>query len=1165
MKKSKQLLSLLLALMMCLSLVSVPVYAEGEGAGEQTYIVNQDFEGFTVDATLTTKDDFKQTPPTNKVLADGDGNKFVRLPFAGHSPASTGDGSTGNADKSIIMNNTKFSYEDSEFLVVEASYRWDRDDVAPRIEVQFQTMSGKDASGNNKSFNWISLFRINTSNDTIMGCGQLTGATGNIDSTKWNDVRLIINLKAGTYDTYVNGQLYATAGNLRPEGTEGNVEGGSGAHTGCSDFSIPAQQMIIAKLNKDAKTYSEDTGKDPYDVYVDLDNVRAYYPTNLLSVQHNGNIMNVMPGQELEFARADQTFLYAKIAKGEETPIVTLNSKLVIDGPGYVIDTYYADGEAYLNQPFDILKDITEFKAEYGFSGGYPPAGAFEFVKETNSETLVDNYYLKLPFKASTANANGTGADSFIDKNLLFNNKAVSYKDMPVVEFSADYYFSAGSQANIQAQLLNAGYEDATTGEAKTQSWVDLWYIHFGGEATGGIATNNGTRVTATEGQTLAEPKAGEWFTVSAIVNLVTGKYNVYLNGELYITDAALKADITKVSIMEKTFIPAKFNKLGQDYYLGVVSEYVADTYLCVDNAVLKDGPKVNVTLDGKKTQLVIDSEYDFQLPGKIFRDAVITYAIPEGAPAGTAAKVETINGSKATSMLITAEMEGAAIVVTYADALYQIEFEGSSYPKDAAIATGDVFKGVHTYQAIKAEGEGDAANQYIRIPFQGTALKSSGTNGTGNYDKAMTLKTPALSYTDTEKLVLSVDYRPHFYDLPKAEAGYEYDGEKASAPTFEAQFAKVEAKHADGTRANETYISLFKLNLQTGHLDMVGTLVENAAPLTMDQWNNIKIIMNLVTGTYDTYVNGDLYATEGYFAKGNDNSDWTEINILADSLIIGKTNKNVGAYRNDETTPIGTSEMSYVDVDDITLRYVKDINFTMNGMDRVIKEDQMLDLTKKDSELVLAIKKVGDKVEYITDLLVKPEEGMDIQTSYIRTLKTLAKAEFRLGTPDGVRFVSLAHEEDLRDLRFLDIYNEKSNPDGAIKEVKYGTIIAPADFLTEGEDFTMETLDAKGTNGYVKVYATPNQEYKYDGKVSEGVTVFAGSVTNIQEKNYTRDFIGRAFVEVILPDGSSIVHYGAWTNNAANISDLAEAALGSNKDASDLVKEFIGSFIVAG
>ncbi len=1148
MKNNKRILSLVLALMMCLSLVSVPVYAEGEGADEPEYIAYEDFEGYEVDSKVSIFDGFAQTPPTNKILADDGGNKFVRLPFAGHCPSNTGEGYSGNADMSIIMNSPEVSYEIGKYLIVEADYRWEPDDVAPRIESQFRYMTGIDENGEVKNFQWISLFRINTSTSSVIGCGQLTGNSGNIEPTKWNNIRVLINLEAGTYDTYVNNQLYAVSGNLRPEAYEGNLDGGSGEHTGCKNFTFRAGYMIVAKLNKDAFTYSDDTGKDPYDVYLDLDNVRSYYPNNLIEAQYNGATINVLPNQAIDFDRASQTFLYAEISKDGGDPVVTLNTSQVIDAPGYVINTYYADGASYLTQNFAIFEKISALSADYGFKGDLPPVGTYAFGQDIDPETSAVTNYLKFPLVTSgTVDSNGVGDGSYVDKNMAYANKSVSYLDAATVDISADYFFSAGAKANVQAQLQSADYVDATTNATATKDWVDLWSLNFNGSEAGKLNAT-GTRVA----ENANEPLAGQWFNVLARINLLTGTYDLYLNGELYMAGCTLGGGITKVTIKENTLLASKLNKLNVDYYGNTVTGFVADSYFAVNNIKLADGPKANVKLNGANESIIVGTVLELIQDGKLFLGATITYA---PASEGEASVVENILPGEATQLIITEKMDGATIDISYLNVLFLTDFEDAVYTVNAPIATGDVFETVHTYQAVKSEGEGEDANKYIRIPFQGTAGADAGT---GNYDNAMQVKTPGFSLGDAEKMVISVDYRPHFHDLGNADA---------QDPTTTALLQSVIANRNGGVfRKEYENIELYTLNLKTGHLTGVGTPVEDAQPLVSDQWNTVKVIINLRAGTYETYVNDALYATQGYISATNESDGLTNIEVAENMLVLAKTGKNVGAYRDDTTAPIGTADMSYVDVDEITLRYVKDVIVTVDGFGKTVKEDELLDLTKKNADLMLAVVTVNGKTTYTTDTSIRPAEDMKIVTAYMSTFQTLTEAEFRLGTPGGIRFVTVFDTTGLLDLRYLDLKSEDENPDGIVKSVNYGTMIAPADYLAEGEDFTMEVLDNKmeeGVPGYLKVYANPRHVYDYSGELAIGISAYAGSLTNVLEENYARDFIGRGFIEVEMVDGAKITYYADWENNSANISDLAAEALLNNAEASDLMKSFINGFIV--
>ncbi len=96
---------------------------------------------------------------------------------------------------------------------------------------------------------------------------------------------------------------------------------------------------------------------------------------------------------------------------------------------------------------------------------------------------------------------------------------------------------------------------------------------------------------------------------------------------------------------------------------------------------------------------------------------------------------------------------------------------------------------------------------------------------------------------------------------------------------------------------------------------------------------------------------------------------------------------------------------------------------------------------------------------------------------------------------------------------------------------VTMGTLIAPADKFASYEDLTFEA-DA---NNYLDVVTT--------GYFNEETGTIAGSISNIKEANYGRNFIARSYVK-LEKDGETYVSYAVANDNTRSIKTLANAVL---------------------
>lgn len=116
------------------------------------------------------------------------------------------------------------------------------------------------------------------------------------------------------------------------------------------------------------------------------------------------------------------------------------------------------------------------------------------------------------------------------------------------------------------------------------------------------------------------------------------------------------------------------------------------------------------------------------------------------------------------------------------------------------------------------------------------------------------------------------------------------------------------------------------------------------------------------------------------------------------------------------------------------------------------------------------------------------------------------------------------------------------------------GTLIVPYDYLIDENgdkkcDFTMADLDAANIS-YLNVIAK-------DGLNDEGdYYLINAAMTNIKEKNYTRDFVAVAYISYYTTEGKAIVIYGSYTekDNVRNIREVAYCALSDVNKIGDMI-----------
>jgi hypothetical protein len=139
--------------------------------------------------------------------------------------------------------------------------------------------------------------------------------------------------------------------------------------------------------------------------------------------------------------------------------------------------------------------------------------------------------------------------------------------------------------------------------------------------------------------------------------------------------------------------------------------------------------------------------------------------------------------------------------------------------------------------------------------------------------------------------------------------------------------------------------------------------------------------------------------------------------------------------------------------------------------------------------------------------------------------ITTRASASVRLSsTNNGLRFKS-----DV-DTDMLEYFKDK------YAEVQIGTLIAPTDILGSNKlthEFGVLNRD------YIDVIADVDTPFEAD---KNGVTVYAGSISNINPKNLTRDFTAVGYVK-LTDDEGAVTYYYSKTAATRNVSDVATLA----------------------
>jgi len=226
----------------------------------------------------------------------------------------------------------------------------------------------------------------------------------------------------------------------------------------------------------------------------------------------------------------------------------------------------------------------------------------------------------------------------------------------------------------------------------------------------------------------------------------------------------------------------------------------------------------------------------------------------------------------------------------------------------------------------VKDENDNYVTRPKTRPVTQPKKVPARETYSDGNLDKTMKMDNMSVSASDNG-IVLEMDLFLHYDELAEEDCGYEYDG------TYEPPVAEIQFGNVTHTKLNNStstnYISLAKINLKTGVIDNAGDRVPGVDNLKQDTWHTVKFVIDLVFGSYTTYIDGEQYATFGYISTGNTSAGLTNIGIGSGQLLIAKCGKQTGAYNN--TPGVAYEDMSYIGVDNVAM---------YTDVDYVVKEE---------------------------------------------------------------------------------------------------------------------------------------------------------------------------------------------------------------------------------
>lgn len=452
---------------------------------------------------------------SGSAVTNGHGSKAWNIPVT-----------EGNVGKTPRFYHVKYSYEDFESLVIAADYFIEKDSKGT-LENRLKELTafvGEDAVKTTRLKKGIGLYRFLFEGDgkvtlAFEGAGDtapdaMLNSTLSLSADTWIRTATVLDLAAGTYDLYVNGEL---AFDNVPFYHEGNR---------LANLSVIANSIILGSVG---------AGAEVTEGNVQIDNVSIYPGHELRTPAAAQPILD-----DLE-AYADRDGFYlrgidvptlARYVSVAGNTAISLNLSPLRDGSGWALleengsSVFSYDVEwdpeydnTYVLVPGDYFNAEEEFDVEFDEELGiyYAPIDM-----GTRANPDVRNFYIVPNCVAESAIL---GAN--VGRGISFEHGIYSYADTEKVVFSADYLLAEGSVGTVASTLEGFYYGNTETYGA---SLISLWSANA---ETGQL---EGTEVFL---------EVGVWNNLTAVLNLRTGVYDLYLNGRFVYTRESGRTDIT--------------------------------------------------------------------------------------------------------------------------------------------------------------------------------------------------------------------------------------------------------------------------------------------------------------------------------------------------------------------------------------------------------------------------------------------------------------------------------------------------------------------------------------------------------------------------------------------------------------------------------------------
>lgn len=841
MKQKKRSIALLLAVLMLLSVLPVTVFANVKTG---TVYGEQDFEAFTAGQTLKATDGFAKIISYYKVLEEEE-NTFLRLPIA-CSVAGAPKTAPTNRGSWFIINHDAFSPQQKTSIKVDLRPHAVSGSNTPNIGLWLSSVSYTDTTGASKSESYFRFFDVNLATGDFTFnkvTGTKTGAKG-LTVGAWNTVEVIFDPSNGSFDIYVNNELYAEC--------QAPVSG--------SNFSVGANKLMYCVCNSNSNAnYAAAASLDgTYSNcnYMDADNF-------LLSTCTEER---VKPRWTQDFE--DATSLDDVLVEGKSRPVGAFLSASATDASDRVLQFNI---EATAPQPYYLVNtsaknsgvltgytlsadgktlsggSATVNKVAYqGVQGTINTASCATVAKDAEGNDIANLYICT----GALADAQ-VGFLGNVAIPLYLKNNAMSYHASEDYVFDMNVYLSPDAKGTIAAQITVKRVSDNAT--RAVQPFV---FKADGNKATVQMNTNQTMLSGANKVVTL-----GTWNRVTVLIHKNTGAASVFVNGEYAFTaenktnsNAFYTTIREPVSVVENSFFfqynrwttPASlkgflqvddlamYNKTGGlnlEYYTEDFEGYAVGSKVQLGSSVIATATyaqdpenaentvvKAPLTAKEDKTEILL------RLSGNIPVEHKPTHA--------------------------TAPQIGY-FTVTRNASTHAVEVSGYTVTEESG-GTYTVTDGSNTYTGLKLTTKDEYTGYW---------------GGDGVVDQNWQLPSPKILYSAQRTVTFSVDY---------------YLSEDANAP-FIGQY-----KSYAQSGSSKPWMDLYTVYPGTEQFQPYGG--SKHAGMTRGEWHTVTMIFDLASGTMSYFLDGVFLETL--------NKHGTNLDLSASVLMVVKPLRKQSSYR---------------------------------------------------------------------------------------------------------------------------------------------------------------------------------------------------------------------------------------------------------------------------